>query len=131
VVADQPWVVPNPDPITIDPGQTTNVNFKIVRSRRPQSEGALTAKLSLVYVDGASIGALQTTPSGGINISTVTIVDVTKPPVTSSPFALPGTGQIAFFVPGIVSGLRGFGSDLSILNASSSRAVGDLKLYFS
>jgi Leucine-rich repeat (LRR) protein len=131
VIADQPWVVPSPDPITIEPGQTATVNFRIVRSRRPQTEGALTATLSLVYVDGAALTAFQTAPSSGINISKVTIVDVTKPPVAPAQFGLASSGETAWFIPGIVSGLRGFGADLSILNGSSSRPVSDLRLYFS
>ena len=54
VISDQPWVEVEPEPITIDPGQVGEVNFRIVRSKRPPSEGALTAELSLVYVNGAS-----------------------------------------------------------------------------
>ena len=131
VIADQPWVVPSPEPVTIDPGQTASVNFRIIRSRRPQSEGALTATLSLVYVDGSVLTAFDTTPGGGINISKVTIVDLTKPPVTAAPFGVAPQGEIALFVPGVASGLRGFGSDLSILNGSSSHAVSDLRLFFS
>ncbi len=132
VVADEPWLQPSTDPITIDPGQTASVNFRVVRSKRPTGIGALTANLSLVYVDGTAVGPLaETTP--GISISIVTVVDVTKPP--TAPGLPPATvpGEVAYFVPGVASLQRygaTYGTDVTILNTSDSRQLTDLRLYF-
>ena len=131
VISDQPWVEVEPEPITIDPGQIGEVNFRIVRSKRPATEGALTADLSLVYVSGTSsartISALVSTTTG-ISITKVTIVDVTQPSVVvgSIPALLPG--EIPFFIPGLVSSTSQR-SDLSLVNGGGS-SIGDLKLYF-
>ena len=132
LLSDQPWVEVAPEPITIEPGSVGTVNFTIVRAKRPAgAEGALTANLSLVYVNGAPealrSGALATTSP--ISVSKVTIVDVTKPQVSIGSIPPLSPGEIAFFVPGVTSGgaLR---SDLSIVNATGSRSIDDLKLYF-
>ena len=73
LVADVPWIVPNADPITIDPGSTALIKFKIVRSRRPAglADGALTGTLSLIYVgalpdSGSAVHISDTTPPPGI-----------------------------------------------------------------
>ncbi|MFP5247105.1 MAG: hypothetical protein ACLGH0_10465, partial [Thermoanaerobaculia bacterium] len=130
VVSDQPWVEVPAETITIDPGTIGTVNFRVVRAKRPTSEGTLTANLSLVYVSGATgfqpVGALATnTP---INVSKVTIVDITKPPVTPGTIP-PLTGDFAFFIPGILGG-SATRSDVSIINARGSRSIDDLRLYF-
>ena len=150
VLSDQPYVVPNPDPITIEPGQIGNVNFRIVRARRPpESEGsALTASLMLVYVDGsiAQVVAPGSSPAQakkrllqrlletpGVNVTLVTVVDQPKPPTSAAsvPQFLPS--EVALFAPGIASLQRSVGrfvSDISILNAGSARSVNDLRVFF-
>lgn len=144
VVSDQPWVVPDPQPISIAPGTIGSVKFRVVRSKRPAgADGALTANLSLVYVDGSVGQALLSATckdrlkclsydngTTGVSISKVTIIDTTKPPVTAG--SIPGlsAGEIPLFVPGIAN--RGNArSDVSLVNAFSGSAIGDLKLYFS
>ncbi|MEK6372465.1 MAG: fibronectin type III domain-containing protein [Acidobacteriota bacterium] len=130
LVSDQPWIQPDQQPITISPGTIGSVNFRVVRARRPLGvEGALTATLTLVYVAGET----QTLDVAPVNVSKVTVVDTTKPPVTpgTAPFLL--QGEVAFFAPGVSAARKlggTLGSDLSILNSSSGRAVGDLRLYF-
>lgn len=132
VVSDQPWVVPDPLPIRIAPGTVGSVNFRIVRSKRPAgADGALTANLSLVYVDGGT-GAKIDFHNGttGVSVSKVTIIDTTKVPVT--PGSIPGLnlGEIPLFIAGIAN--RGNArSDVSLVNAFSGNAIDDLKLYFS
>ena len=60
VLSDQPWIVPNPQPISIEAGSVGTVNFRVIRSRRATSaEGALVANLSLVYVDGNQASLLD------------------------------------------------------------------------
>jgi Leucine-rich repeat (LRR) protein len=134
LISDQPWVVPNQQPITISPGTIGSINFRVIRSKRPVGvEGALTANLTLVYVAGsvqASFSPLDVTP---VNVSKVTVVDTTKPPVAPGNVPLLLQGEVAFFAPGVSAARRlggTLGSDVSILNASSGKAVADLRLYF-
>jgi len=130
LVSDQPWVLASQQPITIAPGTVGSINFRVMRAKRPASvDGTLTANLTLVYVAGST----QTLDAAPVNVSKVTVVDTSKPPV--APGSAPGllTGEVAFFASG-VSALQRFGgtlgSDVSILNSSSARAIGDLRLYF-
>ena len=130
LVSDQPWVQPDQQPITIAPGTIGSVNFRVVRSSRPLGvEGALTATLTLVYVAGDA----QTLDVAPVNVSKVTVVDTTKPPVTPGSVPLLLQNEVAFFAPGM-SALQKFGgtfgSDVSILNASAGKPLGDLRLYF-
>ena len=138
VLSDQPWVVPATEAITIHPGEVGTVNFTVIRSRRPpDAEGALTANLSLVYVDGSS-GASARGPvlhngTTGVSVALVSIVDTPKPPVT--PSSVPGvaSGEVAWFAPGLSSFSRSFGrffSDVALLNSGTSRSISDLRLYF-
>jgi hypothetical protein len=131
VLSDQPWVEVDPEPITIDPGMIGEVNFRIVRSKRPASEGALTAELSLVYVSGTSdartIRTLETTTA--ISITKVTIVDVTQPSVVIGSIPPLQPGEVPFFIPGLV-GSASQRSDLSLINGGGSSLISDLKLYF-
>jgi len=133
VVSDQPWIVPNPQPISIEPGSIGTVTFRVIRSRRPEgAEGALVANLSLVYVDGsagfANIQELGAT-SPGVSVSKVSVVDVTKPPIAPG-FAPPlGAGEVALFIPGVVN-RDNVRSDVSIANAIGGSTINDLKAYF-
>jgi Leucine-rich repeat (LRR) protein len=131
VVSDQPWVEVDPEPLTIDPGQIGSINFRIVRSRRPVSEGALSADLSLVYVSGLSdartISALATTATG-VSISKVTIVDVTQPSIVNGPIPALLPGEVPYFISGLIASTSKR-TDLSFINAAAT-SIGDLKLYF-
>lgn len=133
VVSDQPWVVPNPQPISIEPGSVGTVNFRVIRSRRPSAEGALVANLTLVYVDGASSGGVNLRELGststGVSVSKVSVVDVTKPPI--APGSLPplAFGEVSLYIPGVAN-RNNVRSDISILNAANGSAISDLKLYF-
>ena len=132
VVSDQPWVVPDPQPITISPGQTGAVGFRVVRSKRPSgADGALSASLSLVYVDGGAGSVVEIADgTAGVSVSKVTIIDTTKPPVSTGSIPPLGPGEIPLFVPGIAA-LGSLRTDLSLINAFSGPSIGDLKLYFS
>jgi Leucine-rich repeat (LRR) protein len=131
VLSDQPWVEVDAEPITIDPGSIGSVNFRVVRSKRPTVEGALTANLSLVYVSGnasaATIAVLGTT--GTVSISKVTIVDVTQPSLVSGKIPPLAPGEVPFFIPGL-TGSATQHTDLSIINATGAQTIGDLRLYF-
>jgi Leucine-rich repeat (LRR) protein len=136
MVSDQPWVEVDPQPITIEPGSIGSVNFRIVRSKRPEgAEGALTANLSLVYVNGASdarvISALGvgTLSIPGVSVTKVTVVDITKPSVAIGSIPALQPGEIPFFIPGLTNTAT-TRSDLSIINATGARSIDDLRLYF-
>ena len=135
LLSDQPWVVPVKEPLTIAPGTTGSVNFTVVRSKRPAgAEGALTANLSLVYVDGGAVQLLAVRESSttvpGVSISTVTVVDVTKPPVAPGTIPSLGAGEVALFAPGLENVAGQLRSDLMVVNAAGVSSIGDLKLYF-
>lgn len=131
-VADVPWVIPESGVITIAPGQTVSVSFTVDPSKRPQDLpiGAVTGKISLVFLRGTGGGA--TSPGilgGGAGTSTVsvTLVYVVKPGVSpGSPPPL-GAGELALFVPGVANKPRASG-DLFLSNTQST-AVSDLRLY--
>lgn len=133
VVSDQPWVVPDPQPITIAPGAIGAVNFRVVRSKRPAgADGALSASLSLVYVDGGAGSRIDVSDSHntGVSVSKVTIIDTTKPPVTPGSIPSLNPGELPLFIPGIAN-LGTLRTDVSLVNAFSGPSIGDLKLYFS
>src|ERR1044071_3291811 len=134
VVSDQPWIVPNPQPISIEAGSVGTVNFRVIRARRPaqDAEGAVAAELSLIYVDGSSASAFnlhELDTSTGVSVSKVSVVDVTKPPITSGSIPPLGTGEIPLFIPGVAN-RDNVRSDIGILNFASGSAINDLKLYF-
>lgn len=135
LVSDEPWVEPPTDPVRIEPGAVASINFRVNRARRRgPAEGALSANLSLIYVDGAAATLLArgpvTTDTPGVNVSKVTIIDTTKPPVISGAIPPLGAGQLPLFLPGMVAGTN-LRSDVIMLNAAAGFPIGDLKLYFS
>ena len=133
VLSDQPWIEPSREPITIEPGAVGTVNFRVLRARRPGGQGTLVANLRLVYVNGGAfargVSLLGTPPPPGVSVSIVSIVDTTRPPVTTGSIPAPGAGEFAFFIPGMRSTSTAR-SDLSLLNLLGGRSISDLRLYF-
>jgi len=126
LVSDVPWIVPQSGIITIPPGQTVLVTFTIDRGRRPDAaapNGSVTGSLTLVYLEGASSGAITSRlePFNGApptNSRPITVVDTAAPVVSpNSPPPL-GVGEIALFIPGLLQ-RSGIVSDLSLVNAFS------------
>ncbi|HEY5610112.1 MAG TPA: leucine-rich repeat domain-containing protein, partial [Thermoanaerobaculia bacterium] len=144
LVADVPWIAPPTDVITIPPQESRNLSFNIVGSKRPataQLDGTLTGSLNLIYLDGSAAGKLSALASydpannhtSGISTSTVTVVHTTKPATTTGAIPPLAAGEIARFIPGVASLLRGTSpivSDVSIANSFGTRSVSDLKIYF-
>lgn len=133
VVADAPWLEPPRDIITIAPGASADVTFRVVRSKRPAAEGALAASLRLMYLDGiVGPGALgASTP--GVSVTTVTVVDTARAPTSSSGIPSLAANEIARFIPGIVNQSTASGrviSDVFVSNSFGVTAVRDLRLYF-
>ena len=133
IVSDQPWVIVPAEPFAVDPGGVGSVNFRVARSRRPAAtEGGLVANLTLVYVSGGETlryKDFEALDTSGVSVSKVTIVDVTKPPVSTGPIPALGPGQLAYFIPGVATA-AGSHADVSIINAAGASAINDLKLYF-
>lgn len=132
-VSDVLWIVPQSGIITIAAGQTTQVAFTIDASKRPNDApiGALTGKISLVFLGGA--GSNLTTGilgSGGAQSSSVsvTLVHVARPSVAQGAPPPLQPGERALFVSGVSSAPRV--TDLILANPSTS-SVGSLRLYFS
>ncbi|MGZ5493047.1 MAG: leucine-rich repeat domain-containing protein, partial [Thermoanaerobaculia bacterium] len=138
LVADVPWIVPSSDRVTIDPGSSALIRFRVVRARRPPgADGTLTGTLSLIYVgalpgDGSVVNISDTTPAG-VQITKVTVVDVTKPDVVSSSAPQLPAGEVAYFIAGLTS-KSGSGSqlasDLRIVNGGGSKPVSDVRLFY-
>ncbi|MGZ8852716.1 MAG: leucine-rich repeat domain-containing protein, partial [Thermoanaerobaculia bacterium] len=138
LVADVPWIVPSSDRVTIDPGSSALIRFRVVRARRPPgTDGTLTGTLSLIYVgalpgDGSVVNISDTTPAG-VQITKVTVVDVTKPDVVSSNAPQLPAGEVAYFIAGLTS-KSGSGSqlasDLRIVNGGGSKPVSDVRLFY-
>lgn len=139
VVSDVPWLEPPKNQITIPPGGSVDVTFRVVRSKRPASDGAIAGSLRLVYLGGSTGTSLLSYDgaiplNGGLSVSTVTVVDTTKPSVGSSTIPPLAPGEVARFIPGIfnsVSGANRLVSDLFVSNSFGVAGVRDLRLYFS
>lgn len=140
LTADVPWIVPNSDPIHIEPGTSALVGFRVVRARRPAgvADGSLTGTLSLIYVGDIPNGSGtvhldDTTPPSTISITKVTVVDVTKPDVGPANAPQLAAGEVAYFIAGLTSknsGGSALASDLHIGNSFGAKPVSDVRLYF-
>ena len=134
LLSDQPWIELPRERITIEPNSVVTIPFKILRSRRPEREGALVANLRLVYVSGGTalyggIGTLGSTPPPGVSVSIVTVVDTTQPMVTTGSIPAPGFGELPLFISGMRS-TPSVRSDLALFNGLGSGNISDLRLYF-
>ena len=139
LISDVPWIIPQSGIVTIAPGATGTFTFTIDRSLRPDSTsptGSTRGNLHLVYLNGGSgaTGKLTSNDSSSVSVSTVTVVDTVKLPVTNGVTPPPlAANEVALFVPGIghVQGSVGlFVSDLSVLNPIGTHAITDLKMYY-
>lgn len=131
--SDAPWLVVLDDGvITIPPGETRNVSFRAERSRRAAGATTAVGKISLLFLrpdaNAPAIGAAGTQLLIPTTTS-VTVVDVVKPPVAGGSAPALQPGQIALFVPGL-GNRTGAAGDLVLSNALGS-ALGNLDLYFS
>lgn len=130
-VSDSPWIIPQSGLISIAPREIGAIRFTIDRSKRPdagETRGALSGKLSSIYLRGASgkhtIDENSTTPSGS---SSITLVDAVKPPTNAATPPPLAPGETAIFIPGITARDGALG-DIHL--ASASDPTSNLKLYF-
>jgi Leucine-rich repeat (LRR) protein len=137
LASDVPWLVPKNETVTIGPGELYYLSFTVARSHRPEANGALTGTLSLVYVAGSIASSLRWTDlaagSSSVSVTTVTVVDVAKPQVAPGTIPAIGTGEVAYFISGLASMKRPFGSavsDIGLVNAFGAKTISDLRLYF-
>ena len=137
--SDVPWILPQPGTVTIDPGQTVTLNFRTDRSKRPDAAapvGSTEGNLTLSFLSGASAGAKGTLdgPSPTPSITLVKVVDTVQPAVTTAGIPAIAAGEVALFVSGVghTIGTRGalFISDVSVLNPQGSKAIDDVKMYY-
>jgi hypothetical protein len=131
-VSDAPWLIPQSGVITIAPGQTVNVTFRIDRSLRPDgasSPGSIVGTLSLRFLTSAS-ARLPFAGTGGASL--VSVVDTTKPATSTA--AIPPLEGPAFFLTGVghVTGGNNvvFISDVTIGNAVDAFSIGNVSLFF-
>ena len=129
------WLKPQEGIITIPPGETITATFTTDRAQRYESEqflGSTAGEISLVFPSGTSnarVGTHGTTPT---SVSTVTVVDTVRSPVTSG--TIPALGSsIALFLAGVghVQGSVGlFTTDLSLVAKSGLQLVDAMKMYY-
>lgn len=140
VQSDSQWLIAPVSLVVIEPGQTANIAVTIDRRERaPGEDGTEIGSLSLLYGDassGAKLNRFLDANGGtnlGVSISVVSVVDTTHPTTTAGGPPPLAAGQLAFFTPALR--VKRFGSDLAtdvtIANAFGSRALDDLKLFFS
>lgn len=130
VLADAPWISAPTSLVTINPGDVGAINCTIVRAKRPDA-GTLEASVRLIYLDGSAPASLQSigphdTPPNGLSVSIVTVVDTTKPSVSSGSIPAIVPPEIGRFVAGAATGV----TKLSIANAFGVGNVSDLRMYF-
>lgn len=144
VVARAPWIIPDPDLVTIEPcggacGNPDNwvgVTFSIDRSARPDGEssiGSVVGALEFVFQTGS--GAKGLGPRDGTTTSTslVTIVDTSSPPVAPGEIPPLGPNETALFVPGVGHILGSVGlflSDVTLVNLTNSGTLNDISMYY-
>lgn len=137
--ADVPWIVPDEEIVTIEPGATHTFSFTIDRARRPDASalaGTQSGRLSFVYVAGSSSAVFGRHPfaSAPTLATPVGVSDTVKPQVEIvNGIPLLKEGEIGLVVPGVgnVTGSVGvFISDLTIANGLSGLAIGDLSLHY-
>ena len=137
--SDVPWILPQTGTVTIDPGQTVTLTFSTDRSKRPDAAspvGSTEGNLTLSFLSGASAGAKGTLdgPSPTPSITLVKVVDTVQPAVTTAGIPAIAAGEVALFVSGVghTIGTRGalFISDVSVLNPQGSKAIDDVKMYY-
>ncbi|MGA7616777.1 MAG: hypothetical protein WBX15_16510 [Thermoanaerobaculia bacterium] len=135
-----PWIIPDAALVEIAPGASKSVSFTIDRSKRPGGSadvGSLSGELGLAFrstsagkLSDAALRLAGTVPSG---LATVTVVDTSRPSVSSTSLPPLKTGEVALFLPGVghVLGSTGlFLSDVSVINLSDSSTTGDVNLYY-
>jgi Leucine-rich repeat (LRR) protein len=141
LVSDVPWITTPQSIITIAPGENGSINCTIARAKRPDANvpgRTLGASLRLVYLNGTGATsslfrlANDTTPSSGVSVSIVTVVDTTKPPVGNATVPPIASSEIARFLSGIANPAASTQSltDVSIANAFGTGSINDLRMYF-
>jgi Leucine-rich repeat (LRR) protein len=137
VVTEAPWIAPPQGIQTIAPGQTVKVDFTVDRTKRADASslaGSAISSLSLVYPTGKAQSGRSTNDGGSsTGISLVTVVDTVKPPTNSTSFPALQPGEVPLFLPGVghvVGGVGLFLSDLSVINAFGTGALGDVRIYY-
>lgn len=139
--SDEPWLVPQPGTVTIDPGQTATLTFSIDRSQRPDAAklaGSVAGSLSLSFLRSGGTSFAKQQPANSTatipSVSLVKVVDTVKPTTSVGGIPALGAGEVGLLIPGVghTTGTSGasFVSDVSILNALSGDPVDDVKLYY-
>lgn len=131
-VSDAPWLIPQSGIITIGPGQTVNVTFRVDRSLRidgATSLGSVFGTLKLRFLTADSVRAPFAGASGATLVS---VVDTTNPATSTN--AIPALSGPALFLAGIGHVTGGnqirYISDVTIANAVDAFSIGNVSLYF-
>jgi hypothetical protein len=129
-VADVPWVRPETGLINIAAnGGTRDVSFEIVPALRSNPFGSETAEISLVYISNIGPGLFK--GSGTTNKQSLSVTLVQTTPIATPGGTIPplGTGEVAFFVPGLTR-TASLVSDVIASNRPRSSTAANLTLYY-
>ena len=122
--------------ITIPPGQTVNGQLHGRPDEARRRVGAVRHgdQLALARLREGEPGRRRSPYDGSTTgTSLVTVVDTVKPPTSNVPFPPLQPGEVPLFLPGVghvVGGVGLFLSDLSVINAFGTDALGDIRIYY-
>jgi Leucine-rich repeat (LRR) protein len=121
--------------ITIPAGGEVSVSVSADRALRPDAEllsGTQVGRVSLSGIAGFDAKG-RVILTGGTTPSLVTVADTVKPATDDGTIPPLGENEVALFLTSVghvVGSVGEFLSDVSILNASGTSPVSDLKLYY-
>jgi hypothetical protein len=121
-VSDVPWIIPQGGVISIPPGQTASVSYTIDSAKRPDASsplGAVTGKISLVFLSGSTTGPIVMADGPGTSTVSVTLVHVARPNVSGGTPPPLNSGEVALLVAGLGNRDTAHG-DLLLGNRQSS-----------
>lgn len=142
LTSDVPWIIPQSGVVTIPAGATVTLTFKSDRSKRPDASSLIgsaegTLRLSFLGGSGFTKKGLDS-GSSAISVELVRVVDTVQTSVAPGTVPAIAPGEVAIFIPGVGhfsrtgqgSSRLEFLSDVSLLNAQDTRALQDVKLYY-
>lgn len=140
VDADRTWLSLPGDVITIEEGETVDIDFTIEPAGIPEGDfesGDLAAIIAFTYLDSGSqpTGKLAELGSTSGNVSTTTSTLLVTPVIGSQSSAIPPLAQdeVALFIAGVrklsTSGI-GFSTDLRLTNLDEATDLDAVDLYY-
>lgn len=140
--SSKPWLIPQSGIITIPPGGTAEVSFTIDRSKRPEGESGIGSDTGIITLtfrtnpsgkSGLVASGITTSNGVPVNSASASVVDTSKPPVTTGAIPAIPNGQVAFFATGVghKKGFVGdFISDIAFFSRTGSSLTPNLQMFY-